>query len=179
MKNKILTLVILVVLSSCSKNVPTPSSLVGKSFPVVKGTSLAGSGVAIPDDYKGKNLILLVGYLQKAQFDIDRWILGILQADLKAEIIELPTIAGMMPQVVQSFIDNGMRRGIPKEDWASVVTIYEDANKIIDAFGNESPQNAHVFLIDKNGIVIWSTNRGYSAGQVLSLKARLEENSNN
>ncbi len=174
MKN-IIIYIILVFMISCSKTVMAPQNITGKTFPTVSGSSLAKNKVTIPDDFNGKDLIVLVGYLQKAQFDIDRWILGILQADLKAEIIELPTIDGMMPQAVQSFIDNGMRRGIPKEDWATVVTIYEDAGKIINTFGNENPGNAQLFLLDKNGVVSWNTNRGYSAQQILTLKSKLEE----
>lgn len=76
----------------------------------------------------------------------------------------------MMPQMVQGFIDNGMRKGIPKDDWASVVTIYEDAPKIIAAFGNERPQSAYVTLLKKDGTIAWSSNQGYSASQVLDLK---------
>lgn len=163
----------MLIAAGCTSIRPTPTGLLGESFPTVKGESLAKQTVVVPDDYRGKNTVILVGYLQKAQFDIDRWILGLLQADVKAEIIELPTIAGMMPRAVQGFIDSGMRKGIPKEDWGSVITIYEDADKIIDAFGNENQQNAHVFLLNKEGKVIWTTNRGYSAGQVLDLKTSL------
>jgi predicted transcriptional regulator len=76
----------------------------------------------------------------------------------------------MMPQVVQGFIDNGMRSGIPKSDWASVVTVYEDASKIIEAIGNERPQSTHVVLLDKAGKIVWTTNSGYSAQQVMELK---------
>jgi hypothetical protein len=114
--------------------------------------------------------LVLVGYTQKAQFDIDRWILGALQADVKAQIVEVPTIAGMMPQMVQGFIDNGMRSGIPKSDWASVVTLYEDAPKVIEALGNERPQSAYAVLLNKEGRIVWSSNIGYSASQVLELK---------
>lgn len=151
-----------------------PSDLKGKVFPQVKGQSLDKQSVTIPDQYSGKETVLLIGYEQKTQFDIDRWILGLLQAEVPVQIVEVPTIAGMMPQMVQGFIDNGMRSGIPKEDWASVVTVYEDAPKIINAIGNERPQSAQVILLNKNGEIVWSTNRGYSAGQVLELKSFVE-----
>jgi hypothetical protein len=139
-------------------------------FPRVQGTNLDKQVITLPDDYRGKTTLVLVGYAQKAQFDIDRWILGALQADVKAEIVEVPTIAGMMPQMVQGFIDNGMRSGIPKADWASVVTVYEDAPKVIEALGNERPQSAYAVLLNKEGRIVWSSNVGYSASQVLELK---------
>lgn len=163
------------ILGCSSTVVNTPSDLTSKTFPRVAGNSLAKEPIVIPDSYRGKNTVLLVGYQQKAQFDIDRWILGILQADVPVQIVEVPTIAGMMPQMVQGFIDGGMRSGIPEKDWASVVTVYEDADKIISAIGNERPQSAHAVLLDKDGKIVWSSNQGYSAGQILELKELVQK----
>lgn len=161
---------IMLFLCSCGpKPISTPSDLTMRYFPHVRGNSLIKEEVQIPDDFQGKVTVLLNGYQQKAQFDIDRWILGLLQLDTPVEIVEVPTIAGMIPQMVQGFIDSGMRSGIPKEDWASVVTVYEDAEKIVQAIGNERPQSAHVMLLNKEGQIVWSSNRGYSAQQVKDL----------
>lgn len=171
MKIRILLFSIIpLVFVACSSKVSTPQNVQNSLFPKVQGNSLTQQPVTLPDSYRGKVTLLLIGYTQKAQFDIDRWILGALQADIKAEIVEVPTIAGMMPQMVQSFIDNGMRSGIPKSDWASVVTVYEDAPKIIQALGNERPQSAYVALLNKEGRIVWTSNIGYSATQVLELK---------
>jgi predicted transcriptional regulator len=76
--------------------------------------------------------------------------------------------------MVQGFITNGMRSGIPESDWASVVTVYEDAPKIIAALGNDRPQSAYAVLLNKEGRVVWSSNKGYSAQQVLELKKVVE-----
>ena len=159
---------------ACSSKVSTPQNVQNSLFPRVEGTSLTKQRVTLPDSYRGKVTLMLVGYTQKAQFDIDRWILGALQADIKAEIVEVPTIAGMMPQMVQGFIDNGMRSGIPTSDWASVVTVYEDAPKIIEALGNERPQSAYAVLLNGEGRIVWTSNSGYSATQVLELKKKVE-----
>jgi ABC-type Fe3+-hydroxamate transport system substrate-binding protein len=168
----VLSLLILatISLSGCSPQVAAPSNIKNSRFPSVQGTSLKAEKVAIPEHYEGKNTLLLVGYVQRAQFDIDRWILGVLQANIEVEIVEVPTIAGMLPQMVQGFIDDGMRSGIPKSDWGSVVTVYEDASKIIAALGNERPQSAYAVLLDKQGRIVWSSNIGYSAAQILELK---------
>lgn len=167
--------VLLVSLVACSSTpIPAINNMAGKRFPQISAKSLTGETVSIPDKLIGKPAILLIGYKQNAQFDIDRWILGILQADISAQVVELPTIEGMMPRMVQDFIDNGMRKGIPKEDWASVITVYEDSPKIVEVIGNENPQNAHVVLLNKTGEIIWTANRGYSAQQILDLKKIVE-----
>jgi hypothetical protein len=174
MKNIIL-LLSLVFMIACSRTVIKPQEMsANQKFPTVSGNRLSGESVSIPEAFSGKPTVLLIGYTQKTQFDIDRWILGILQAEIAVDIVEIPTIAGMMPQMVQSFIDNGMRSGIPKEDWASVVTVYEDAEKIIQVLGNERPQSTYAVLLNKNGEMIWTSNKGYSASQVLELKKIVE-----
>jgi len=163
-------LAVLVFAMGCATKVATPTNIKNSVFPTVQGKSLKGEAVSIPERFAGKKTLLLIGYVQRAQFDIDRWILGVLQAEVKVDIVEVPTIAGMLPQMVQSFIDNGMRSGIPEADWGSVVTVYEDAPKIISALGNERPQSAYAVLLDTQGRIVWTSNIGYSAAQVLELK---------
>ncbi len=169
-----LSLVSLLTMACGSTSVSAPSNLNNTPFPTVQGRTLNETQVTLPDAYLGKPTLLLIGYVQKAQFDIDRWILGALQADIKAQIVEVPTIAGMVPRMVQGYIDSGMRSGIPKSDWGSVVTVYEDAPAIIKALGNERPNVARAVLLDKNGTIVWTSNSGYSATQILELEKVVE-----
>lgn len=158
------------IVSGCGRTAVAPQANLADQFPSVVGSSLAGNDVRIPEDFAGKPTLLLVGYEQKAQFDIDRWILGVLQAEIPVKIVEVPTIAGMMPQMVESFISDGMRSGIPKEDWSTVVTVFGDADKIVRAIGNQKPNSAHVVLLDSNGKVSWLYAEGYSAANILKLR---------
>ena len=146
----------------------------GSTFPSVTGTSLAGKEIELPASVAGKAAVFLVGYVQKAQFDGDRWLLGLLQAGLDVQIYELPTIEGLLPGMFAGSIDEGMRRGIQEEDWASVVTIYEDAEKIVAITGNEKPNNMRVFLLDDAGKIAWFHDRGFSAGKLIELQEKLK-----
>ena len=163
----------LIFLAGCSTTVPTPKLDAESRFPSVNGETLEKKNVQLPEDYAGQPVVLLIGYLQRAQFDIDRWILGLLQSEANVRIVEVPTIAGMVPSILQDSINSGMRSGIPTEDWGVVVTVYKDADKIISAIGNERPQSASVVLLDKDGHIDWFYNRGYSAQRVLELKQRV------
>jgi hypothetical protein len=169
MKLASLLLFVLILTTSCSKSVVVSGVTPGAIFPSVSGESLEKKTVKIPEDFEGSPVVLLVGYLQKAQFDIDRWILGLLQLETKVKFVEVPTIAGMMPEMVQGFINNGMRKGIPESDWKSVVTIFGDAEKIVATLGNERPTNAYVVLLDSKGAIIKVFNNGYSASNVKEL----------
>ena len=152
----------------------------GEAFPVVSGQSLEEEAVELPSTYAGEPVVLLVGYQQRSQFDIDRWIMGLLQADLQATIVEVPTIPGLMPTLASKWIDDGMRAGIPQEDWGAVVTLYGKSAKPVAEFtGTQHGQRARVLVLDGEGVVVWFSDRGYSATQamdVAELVIELNEN---
>ncbi len=147
----------------------------GKSFPDVRGTSLGGKAYEIPKDFQGEPVVLLIGYKQRSQFDLDRWILGLVQLQTPVRIVEIPTIKGLIPGMFANRIDEGMRKGIPEEDWGSVITVYDEAEPIVNFTGNENGSNGRVVLLDKQGKVLWFADRGYSAGQVKDLDAAVRK----
>lgn len=153
---------------SCATPIPRKDT-VGKAFPEVSGKALDDKVWQIPKDLAGENSVLLVGYKQNSQFDIDRWLIGFDQFQLKAPIFEIPTVSGMIPGLIANKIDAGMRSGIPSDLWKAVITIYEDADKVIDFTGNEDPLNARVMVLDKNGQVVYMHDRGFSVGALRQL----------
>ena len=156
---------------------PTPNrDPVGQPFPEVAGEALDGREWRLPADLAGKPAILLVGFVQDSQFDIDRWLLGITQAATPVAFLELPAIPGLAPRMFKGTIDEGMRKGIPNEDWRGVVTLWtDDAARVVELTGNELPRNARVVLLDGEGRVAWFADRGYSAAQMVELDAKARE----
>jgi hypothetical protein len=145
----------------------------GRMFPRVEGESLSGVDTVLPDALAGEPTVLLVGYVQATQFDLDRWLVGLLQAGTPAKLVEVPTIEGLVPTVISGWIDSGMRSGIPSEDWGSVVTVYGGAAApIVELTGNENPRNGRVLLLDREGRVAWFHDRGFSAAKLLELDAK-------
>ena len=161
-------------IGGCSSPIPRRDPT-GEVFPSVMGESLEGVKIAIPEDFAGAPVLLIVGYKQNSQFDIDRWLLGLVQAEVDVAIREVPTIAGLVPGMIGGWIDSGMRRGIPKEDWGSVVTVYRDAKKIQRFTGTKDGLPGRVLLLDGEGKVIFYHDRGYSVGSLQTLVRRLEE----
>ena len=169
---KTTTLLALLFLSTClacASTLPNQDPT-GELLPVVSGEDLDGLAVTLP---RGQEpAILLVGYAQRAQFDIDRWILGLVQAGTPLPVLEVPTIPGMLPGMAAGWIDDGMRSGIPPADWAAVVTLYgDDAKELAALTGTELPNNARVLLVDGAGRIVWFADRGYSATGLLELDA--------
>lgn len=131
-------------------------------FPEVSGTSLDGKAWTFPRDMAGEKVVLLVGYDQDAQFDIDRWLIGLDMKKYKVNVFEVPTIKGWVPRLIAGRIDEGMRSGIPEELWKVVVTVYKDAEKIVNFTGNEDGLNARVIGLDEKGVVRFFHDRGFS-----------------
>lgn len=148
----------------------------GQMFPAVVGHSLEQQRTELPAVLAGSPAILLVGYKQRTQFDIDRWLMGLIQAEATAPIVEIPTIPGLVPTIASKWIDRGMRAGIPREDWGSVVTLYGgDATPIVKLTGNENGQNARVIVLDSTGTIIWFDDSGYAPRKAIEV-ARLVSN---
>lgn len=147
----------------------------GEVFPSVEGTALSGEMVRVPEDFAGEPVLLLVGYEQDSQFDIDRWLLGLNQAGISIAVRELPTIPGLVPRWISGFIDEGMRSGIPEEDWGAVVTVYGDADRIARFTGSEEALPGRVLLLDRTGRVVFFHDRGYSVGTLSRLEDAIPE----
>jgi hypothetical protein len=137
-------------------------SITGQPFPSVSGENLEQKEINIPEDFKGNITLLLIGYKQNSQFDIDRWLIGLDMTSTQVDVYEIPTIQGLFPKMFSTFIDNGMRSGIPKSLWKGVVTVYEDGEKVQDFTGNENPNNTRVVLINEEGIVLYFYDEGFS-----------------
>lgn len=162
------------VFEGCASSFPNRNPT-GESFPSVSGQSLEKEKVTLPDDLVGAPAVILVGYKQRAQFDIDRWLLGLLQAEVEARILEVPTIPGLVPTPVSKWIDDGMRSGIPVEDWGAVVTLYRSAAKpVAQATGTEKGQLTRVLVLDHEGTIVWFDDTGYSARKALEVATLIE-----
>ena len=135
---------------------------VGEKFPTVIGQTLTEEDRELPTHFKGTSVVLLLGYVQDSQFDIDRWLIGLDMTETNIKAYEIPTIQGLFPRMFKSSIDEGMRKGIPKELWGGVITVYGDGAKVQEFTGNENSNNARVLLLDPMGKVIYFHDRGFS-----------------
>ncbi|MBL1214603.1 MAG: hypothetical protein HND52_14705 [Ignavibacteriae bacterium] len=163
-----------ILFSSCATTY-TNRDPVGKYFPSVSGQTLTEEDVELPKFFSGSEVILLIAYKQDTQFDVDRWLIGLDMTNTKAKVYELPTIQGLFPRMFKTFIDEGMRSGIPKEFWGGVITIYSGGAEVQKFTGNENPNNTRVILLDKDGKVIFFHDRGFSVQSLNELRSLLTE----
>jgi hypothetical protein len=167
MKN-IFCLITALFLVGCTTTIPRKNPN-GKVFPNITGTALDGKVWSFPKDVQNEKVLFLVGYDQDAQFDIDRWLIGIDMKKYKVNVFEIPTIEGWVPRLISGKIDEGMRSGIPEEIWKVVVTVYDDAEKIINITGNENPLNARAIVLNAKGEIVYFHDRGFSVSALNKL----------
>lgn len=76
MKRVIGIIALISLLSGCaSYDYPSKVEL-GSPMITASGESLAGDPYVIPEAFSGQNTLLILGYIHKSQFDIDRWLIG-------------------------------------------------------------------------------------------------------
>jgi hypothetical protein len=167
-----LIIIATLMLSACSTSYPN-QAITGQAFPSVTGQNLEKELMTLPDDLKGEMALLLIGYKQDSQFDIDRWLIGLDMTQTQVSVFEVPTIQGLFPRMFSTFIDNGMRSGIPKPLWKGVVTVYKDGEKVQAFTGNEKPNNTRVVLLNAQGKVIYFYDQGFSVDALNQLRALL------
>ena len=160
------------MLMGCSSNYANQSK-VGQPFPSINGENLEKEIVNIPEAFKGKKALLLIGYKQDSQFDIDRWLIGLDMTNTQVNVYEIPTIQGLFPRMFSTTINNGMRAGIPKPLWKGVITVYQEGELVQQFTGNKNPNNARVILLDKDGVILFMYDQGFSVGALNQVKESL------
>lgn len=155
------------VLAACTSAQPRRDPT-GEPLPSVRAETLAGEALRLPENLAGLPALLLVGYVQDAQFDADRWLFGLLQAQTPVRVLEVPTIPGLAKLFAER-IDGGMRAGIPDEDWSAVATVYGEGAGEIARFTGSGGRNVRVLLLDPQGRVAFFHDEGFSAGTLVAL----------
>ena len=146
-------------------------------FPVVQGRSLTGRHVTLPFDFAGDLNVVLVAFKRGQQDDVDTWTprLRELAADRpELRVYELPTLASSC-RIMRSFIDGGMRGGIPDSAVrAATITLYIDKRPYKAALRIPNEDEIHVFLVERGGRIRWRAVGPFTAEAAAELEAALQ-----
>jgi hypothetical protein len=136
----------------------------GARLPGVTGKDLNGKAWKAPADFPGSRTLLILGYEEAQQKDIDTWTagLGLTQRENKLPWVEMPVIDE--PGVIMRWIiDTGMQRGIPdKEVRSHVWTVYTNRSEFLKSCGIESVNVIHVLVVTREGEVLALESGGYA-----------------
>ncbi len=127
----------------------------GKNFPKIKGESLSGKEVVLPDDAVGEMVLVTVAFKRDSQGMVDSWINYFEKLCEGKKAYELPVIESSFWKVFSGFIDRGMKSGIPEEKHDSVITHYGDVSEFKRKLKIEDENLGYVFLLDRDGRIIF------------------------
>ena len=130
------------------------------TFPRVTGINLLGDEVRLPDGFEGDINLVVVGFVQEHQKDIDTWIAalpGLLAAGSSLRLYEVPVIYRASAPF-RLWVNNGMHYGIPDPVARKrTITVYADQGKFVESVGASGLDRIHALLVDKSGRIIWRT----------------------
>jgi hypothetical protein len=147
-------------------------------FPVVSGFNLDRQELVFPRDFEGKYNLIFIAFQQPQQAMVNTWIP--FAQELEAKIpgfiyYELPTIYSM-PSFSRTFINEGMRAGIPDQTARErTITLYLDKETFKSALDISSEDVISIFLVDRDGTIFWRSSGEFTEGKASELLGVLEE----
>jgi hypothetical protein len=141
-------------------------------FPNVTGNDLLRNEVTLPEDLSSRFNVMIVAFQQWHQGLVNSWVPFLnhmVEQYPELDYYELPTIR-KMNWLSRSIIDNGMRAGIPSRDTRRrTITLYIDKEPFKKKLEIPDETDIHLFLVSKDGEVLWTESGEISEAKSESL----------
>lgn len=146
-------------------------------FPVVSGYNLDRQEIELPRDFGAELNLVIVPFQQNQQLDVNTWIPFAQEMERTIPgfmYYELPTIYNL-PAVARGFINEGMRAGIQDQTSRErTITLYLDKESFKSALGITTEEKIHLFLVNREGNILWQTTGRYSVAKATGLEEVLD-----
>jgi hypothetical protein len=154
---------------------PVSEIKIDERLPKLSGEFLTGRAAVLPQAAAGRVALLLLGFTYRSRFSVEPWaerFRAQFRSDPRVTFYEVPMIGGW-GRLAKWWIDGGMRRGTPKEDYEHVITIYKDNGSWKQLVRFDDPDAAYLILLDRTGKVAWRYRGAFddTAFQTLCTKA--------
>jgi len=128
-----------------------------QKFPIIVAETLSGKKITFPEVTKGKFAFILIAFKRQTQGEVDSWLDPFIKEFGKHKSVtfyEIPMISTGW-KWMSGWIDAGMRAGVPKSKHDHVATYYGPLSKYFNHFNVKDPGTVYVFLLDKQGNIIY------------------------
>jgi hypothetical protein len=148
-------------------------------FTIVSGFNLNRQEFEFPRDFGGDLNLIFVPFQQWQQNQVNTWIPTAqeIEASFPGFIYyELPTIYEM-PVISRTFINEGMRVGIPDQTACQrTITLFLDKATFKSALDIISENDIYLFLVDRDGTILWNEVGEYSQEKGSGLTKAIKSN---
>ena len=179
MKNKIIfTLIISASLFFSFKKKP---GVIGTVFPELTGTTLTDKKVTIPTDTKGKSTLIALAFSSDAEEELKTWAhptyeLFIDPNQLQGYDINLyfiPIFSGAKAALAESAREKFKKENDP--ELHPYVLIYRgEVDKYKTALGMDKKSTPYIFVLDKDGKVVYSTSGIYTEAKMDAIEDAID-----
>jgi hypothetical protein len=144
-------------------------------LPPITASDLNKKKISWPRDLTADRTLLIIAFDRAQQAQVDGWVAGLrLKAPGAPPWYEVPLINNP-GGIIRSFIDGGMRRGIPNvQDRAHVVTLYGDKKAVMKAMALTSEKTVHALVVDRTGRILARVSGAYSVADALLITRALK-----
>lgn len=148
-----------------------------RKFPRIEAETLSGEKLIFPEATKGKYAFILVAFKRQTQGEVDSWLNPFIEEFGRRDSVtfyEIPMISNKW-KWMSKWIDAGMRTGVPEYKHDHVATYYGSLTQYFDHFKVDDPASVYVFLLDKEGNIIFSTSGSADNDKFSKLKNIVKE----
>ena len=134
-------------------------------FPVVSGYNLNRQELEFPKDFNKDLNLIIIAFQQYQQSIVNTWLPFAQELETNfPEFIyyELPTI-NEMPSFSRTFINEGMRAGIPDQTARErTITLYINKEAFKSTLNIPDENNIYIYLVERDGNILWRAIGEYS-----------------
>jgi hypothetical protein len=144
-------------------------------FPTISGDNLPGEAFNLPTDFAGERTLVIVPFDEEQQVNAATWLplaKEIAASNPDFAYYNVPVFPGMAAPV-RAFIRAGMNFTIGDADLrALTITVFlDDRDVFLAALDVPNPDSMQVFLLNKDGEVLWRGAGEYDEAQGEALRA--------
>lgn len=155
--------------------------VVGSIFPDMPTESLEGKKVNLPNDTKGKSTIIALAYSKDAEEDLNTWLTPAYDKFVaKNEIMSYDVNLYFVPMFTgaKAASASAAKEKIKKDTDAELlpyILIYKgDLEKYKTALQMENKNTPYIFVLDKNGKIVYSTSGPFSDDKIDAVEDNLD-----
>jgi ATP10 protein len=167
-----LTLLLLVSASLCGAQ----TLEVGSQLPELRGETLLGAALVLPDAAKGKIAFLTITFNRQAGKSARAWNQRFEKDHGSRSSVTNYSVAMLeeVPRIFRGMVKSGIKKGVPQQLWNHFLIVTSDEvawKKYLNVTDDDLP---YVLLIDGSGSVIWKDQGVLDEKKYELLKARVE-----
>ena len=137
-----------------------------RKFPAISARLLTGRALNLPDDARGRVVLVLLALVRQEPGLVDAWVDSFRQA-LGPGPFSWYRIALLGDSTIPNIVDLGMKLGIPAPKHGWTATAYGQRSKIQQALGIDDQDALYLYLLDGEGIIRW-TGQGAPAPEAVA-----------